>query len=248
MVRVLVLQHVAWELLGSLNPHLKSHGARIRYVNFQREPHAKPSLDGYQGLVVLGGPMNVDEVERHPNLAIERRLIGGAIERGMPVLGICLGAQLIAKALGAEVRPGPEKEIGWYDVRRADAGREDPLFEHFEETERIFQWHGDIFDLPEGAVSLASSPACPHQAFRYGDNVYALQFHLEVDQPMIERWLKVPANLEEIATLSGRVDPEAIRRETPERISHLHALGDRTFERFVSLIGPTRRRAPHPHR
>jgi GMP synthase (glutamine-hydrolysing) len=247
MPRVLVFQHVAWELLGTLDPHLKSHSVRIRYVNFGREPRARPRLDGYDGLVVLGGPMNVDDVERHPHLETEVRLIGEAVERRLPILGICLGAQLIARALGAAVRPGAGREIGWYDVTLHPDAADDPLFEHFGPSERIFQWHGDAFDLPEGAVHLASSPLCPHQAFRFGDNVYALQFHLEVDQPMIERWLGVPENRAELAALGGRALPGQIRRETPAHVPRLRALGDRTFERFVGLIGPTRRRSAHPH-
>ncbi len=247
MVRILVFQHVAWELLGRLNPHLKSHGVRIRYVNFEREPDAQPTLDGYQGLVVLGGPMSVRATDRHPHLVTELRVIGEALERRLPILGICLGAQLLAQALGAEVAPGREKEIGWYDVTLSEAAGRDPLFAHFAPCERLFQWHGDVFELPEGAVPLASSPACPHQAFRFGDNAYGLQFHLEADRAMIERWLGVPAHREEIAALDGRIDVDAIRRETPERMPRIERLSDRTFEQFVALLGPTRRRPSHPH-
>ncbi len=247
MVRILVFQHVAWELLGTLNPHLKSHGVRIRYVNFEREPEAQPTLEGYQGLVVLGGPMGADDVDHHPHLATERRVIGEALQRGIPVLGICLGAQLLARALGARVGPGPEKEIGWYDLDLSEAARDDPLFAHFGARERIFQWHGDVFDLPDGAVRLASSPACPNQAFRWGDNAYGFQFHLEADRPMIERWLRVPAHRAEIAALDGRIDPEAIRQETPARMPRIEQLSDQTFEQFVALLGKTRRRPAHPH-
>jgi GMP synthase (glutamine-hydrolysing) len=248
MSRILVCQHVAFEILGTLHPLLRSYGIRIKHVNFGRHPDAKPSLDGYRGLVVLGGPMSVDDVGRHPHLATEERLIRSAIEREIPVLGICLGAQLIAKALGAEVSRNPEKEIGWYDVSLTEAGRRDPLFAHFRETESIFHWHGDSFDLPEGAAHLASSSACPHQAFRYRDRVYALQFHLEVDERLIERWLGVPVHLAEIAELDGKVDPDAIRRETQERVGRLKQLSDRTFREFVLKLGATQQRPEHPHR
>ena len=131
MSRILVCQHVAFEILGTLNPLLRRHGVRIKYVNFGRDPEARPSLDSYEGLVVLGGPMSVNDTERHPHLATEVELIGRALERGLPLLGICLGAQLMARALGAEVRPGPEKEIGWYDVSLAPEARSDRLFAHF---------------------------------------------------------------------------------------------------------------------
>ncbi len=248
MKRLLVCQHVAFEILGTLDPLLKSYGVRVKYVNFGRHPEARPGLDGYHGLVVLGGPMSAYDDESHPHLVTEVGLIRSAIECDIPVLGICLGAQLVARALGADVRPNPEKEIGWYDLRLLEAGRRDPLFAHFDGTERVFQWHGDTFDLPDGAVQLASSPTCAKQAFRYGRSVYALQFHLEVNERLIERWLTVPVHRAEIESLNGAVDPEAIRRETRERMARTTQLADETFRRFIELFGPARLRPAHPHR
>ena len=243
MRRILVFQHVAWELLGTLNPLLKQAGFRIRYVNFERHPDAEPNLRKYNGLVVLGGPMNVDQVDEYPHLETETRLIRDAIARRIPVLGICLGAQLIAHALGARVYANGEKEIGWYDLSLTDTGREDPLLRGLGASERIFQWHGDTFDLPVGAEHLASSPTCTNQAFRYGDLVYGLQFHLEADQPMIERWLDVPVHREELAQLGGRIDPDQIRQETPTRIDHSMALSHKVFGAFIDLFGiPPRKR------
>ncbi|HEX9443892.1 MAG TPA: gamma-glutamyl-gamma-aminobutyrate hydrolase family protein, partial [Candidatus Binatia bacterium] len=163
MPRLLVCQHVPYEILGTLNPLLKTAGFRIRYVNFGRHPGAEPSLAGYQGLVVLGGPMSVNQTAEYPHLAAEMRLIERALEQGLPVLGICLGAQLIAAALGARVYPNREKEIGWYDVSPAENAGGDPLVAHFRPSEKIFQWHGDTFDIPAGAVHLASSPLCANQ-------------------------------------------------------------------------------------
>jgi GMP synthase (glutamine-hydrolysing) len=244
MPRLLVCQHVPYEILGTLNPLLKSAGFRIRYVNFGRHPDAEPSLDGYQGLVVLGGPMSVNDTDRHPHLTTELKLIEQAMNCGMPVLGICLGAQLIAKTLGSRVYPNDEKEIGWYDVSPTEMARGDPLAAHLKESEKLFQWHGDTFDIPKGAVHLASSTLCASQAFRYGPNVYALQFHLEVDEPMIERWLTVPTHVKEIESLGGKIDPQTIRRETPGYIQRLKELSDRTFGEFIKLFGfeKTRRR------
>jgi GMP synthase-like glutamine amidotransferase len=114
--RLLVLQHVAHEILGTLDPLLRRAGFRIRYVNFSRYPDAQPSVDGYDGLIILGGPMSVNDAERLPHLVTEMHLIEQAMKRDLPVLGICLGAQLIAKTLGAAVYPNCEKEIGWYDI------------------------------------------------------------------------------------------------------------------------------------
>lgn len=237
MRKLLVFQHVPFEILGTLNPLLKRAGFRIRYVNFGREPDATPSLDGYAGLIVLGGPMSVYDVEAHPHLVTETRLVREAIERDMPILGICLGAQLIAAALGAEVRPNPEKEIGWYDIQRTAAGCDDPLLGHFADAERLFQWHGDTFDVPAGAVHLATSPTCRDQAFRYGDNVYGFQFHLEVDEPLIDRWFRVPVHVAELAALDGAIDVAAIRAETRRRIGRSVDLSRRVFGAFIERFG-----------
>jgi GMP synthase (glutamine-hydrolysing) len=236
MSRILVFQHVPFERLGTIEVFLRQAGFRVPYVNFARRPEARPSLDACAGLVVLGGPMNVDETDRYPHLKTEVALIEEAMRRAIPVLGICLGAQLVAKALGTKVYPGTEKEIGWYDLSVSEAARTDPLFAHFRATERVFQWHGDTFDVPTGAVRLASSTICPNQAFRYRDSVYALQFHLEVDEPTIDRWLHVPPNRREIAALKGSIDPDTIRAETTRHMRRLAALGKRTFGAFVKLV------------
>src|ERR1041385_5239346 len=126
--RLLVLQHVAHEILGTLDPLLKRAGFRIRYINFSRHPDAQPSVDGYDGLVILGGPMSVDDSDRLPHLVTEMHLIEQAMKRDLPVLGICLGAQLIAKTLGAAVYPNREKEIGWYDVAPSDDAKKQTFF------------------------------------------------------------------------------------------------------------------------
>ena len=190
----------------------------------------------------------MDEVDKYPYLDTEVRLIHKALEAGLPMLGICLGSQLIAKALGAKVRKNPEKEIGWYFVSPTGKGRDDPLVSHFSRKEKIFQWHGDTFDLPDGAVLLASSKLCKNQAFRYGNNVYGFQFHLEVDEPMIERWLRIPANKKEIEELGGKIDPDQIRKETHGSIKRLTALSDKTFSGFINLFGFTKKRKSLPSR
>jgi GMP synthase (glutamine-hydrolysing) len=241
MKKILVCQHVPHEILGTLNSLLKRAGFRIRYVNFARRPDAQPSLDGYHGLVVLGGPMSVNDTEQFPHLSAELKLIEEALRRDLPVLGICLGAQLIAKTLGAAVYPNKEKEIGWYDVTPTAEAKRDPLLGEFGDTEKIFQWHGDTFDIPRTAAHLAFSALCANQAFRYGANVYGLQFHLEVDQRMIHRWLSVPDNRKEIAALDGDVDADQIRAETARHIGRLQELGNRVFDEFTGLFGIEKR-------
>ena len=248
MKKLLVLQHVPHELLGTLNPLLKKSGFRIRYVNFARHPDAHPGLDGYDGLIVLGGPMSVNDGDRLSHLLTEMNLIEAAIKRNLPVLGICLGAQLIAKTLGAAVYPNKEKEIGWYDVSPTNHAESDPLLGAFAATEKIFQWHGETFDIPRSTHHLAFSSLCANQAFRYGTNVYGFQFHLEVDAPMIHRWLRVAENRKEIYALAGTIDPESIYRETPEYISRLHQLSERVFGEFINLFGARKKFLSLPSR
>jgi GMP synthase (glutamine-hydrolysing) len=237
MKKILVLQHVAHELLGTLNPLLKKSGFRIRYVNFARHRDARPSLDGYDGLVVLGGPMSANDTGLLPHLTVEMNLIEEALRRNLPVLGICLGAQLIAMTLGAAVYPNRQKEIGWYDVSPTEHAQRDPLLSAFAENEMIFQWHGETFDIPKSAHHLAYSSLCAHQAFRYDANVYGLQFHLEVDEPMIHRWLRVAENIKEIASIGDSNAHERIHSQTPAHMARLTQLSERVFGEFIKLFG-----------
>ena len=248
MKRLIVFQHVAYELLGSLDPLLRSQGFRIRYLNFGRTPDEIPDMSRYDGLIVLGGPMNVDQTRRYPHLTNEVEAIRDSMKRRMPVLGICLGAQLIAKSLGAAVRPNCVKEIGWYDVSPTRDGCRDPLMSQFAGTEKIFQWHGDTFDLPRGSVHLASSRDCPNQAFRFGDAVYGLQFHLEVDKPLIRRWLKTSDHVRELDGLDGRFTPDQISRDTDRFVERSLALGDAVFGQWLGLFRPRARRIALPSR
>ena len=249
MRRVLVFQHVAFEPLGTLLPLLRSYGLRIRYQNFERDPGGRPTIDGYDGLIVLGGPMSAWDDDRHPHLAVETDLIEAAVSRGMPVLGICLGAQLLARALGARVHSAPQQEIGWHAVEPTPAGRDDPVIGAFRSTEDVFQWHSDTFELPDGAVHLARSDGgCAHQAFRYGEHAYGLQFHLEVDAPLIERWISDPQLQAEMATLPDPLDPDAVRCETRRRVARSLELSEQTFGRFLERWTDRPRKPRHPHR
>jgi GMP synthase (glutamine-hydrolysing) len=239
MKRVLVFQHVAHEILGTFHPLLKDAKMRIRYANFARHPELAPKMRDYCGLVVLGGPMGVYDADRYPHLRAELHCIREAVEQGKPVLGICLGAQLIASALGGEVKPTTQPEIGWYDVRLTEEGGRDPLLGELRPTERVFQWHQDAFVTPPGAVALADSERCPHQAFRYRDNVYGFQFHVEADAPMIARWLKVPSNVEQLQ--QHGFSPQTILADTTAHVESQVALGRRVFGRYLELFSTKRR-------
>lgn len=248
MRKLLVFQHVPFEPLGTLDGQFRAAGFRIRYVNFARLGEVRPDVDRYHGLVVLGGPMSVNELERYPHLNVEQDSIRQAVDSGIPVLGICLGAQLIAAALGGQIRKNPVKEIGWFEVAPTDAGLEDPLFSKFDGPENIFQWHGDTFTLPHGAKHLAESEACTNQAFRFGESVYGLQFHLEVDPALIERWLRTPVHLREIAKLGTTVDPEKIRADTARFMARSAVLSDAFFGEFIERFYRLRRRVVLPSR
>jgi GMP synthase-like glutamine amidotransferase len=176
-MRVHVFQHVSFEGLGSMGPWLESRGARVTHTRFFEDPTLPPVGD-LDWLIVMGGPMSANDDERLPWLVSERALIAEAVGRGKTVLGVCLGAQLIAKALGARVFPNAEPEIGWFRVERGagDPAADEPLDLPIE----AFHWHGETFDLPRGATHVAMSAACSHQAFAVGRTVLGLQFHLEM--------------------------------------------------------------------
>ncbi len=234
MKKVLVFQHVANRILGTLNPTLKGQGLRIRYVNFDRNPMERPTLDKYHGLIVLGGHMGVYEADTYTHIKVEMKLIEEALKKNIPILGICLGSQLIAHVLGSEVRKNNEKEIGWYDISLTPEGEKDALLFNFQKSEKIFQLHGDTFDIPKSSVHLASSKICNSQAFRYGDNVYGLQFHLEVDTAMINRWLDNPLNQQAIIESEGKFSAEQIRSDTSLYIDRSMDLSRKTFGQFIN--------------
>lgn len=234
MKPVLALRHVEHESMGTLEKIFRDAGLVYNYVNLFRETPRMLDPQQLCGLVVLGGPMNVDETERYPFLASELDWIRGAVDSGVPTLGICLGSQLIAKALGGRVYANPIKEIGWYDVEPTAAAADDALFACFGARERVFQWHGDTFELPAGAVQLARSPQCEQQAFRYGDLVWGVQFHAEVTDEMVHTWLAEPNGCREVAELDY-VDPQAIQDQMPGELPAMHALGERLFGTFAGL-------------
>jgi len=237
MARIMVLKHVAAEPLGLLDPMIRERGHRIRYVNFHRQPDASPSLDRYDALVVLGGPMNVGENRRHPHLLTECRLIARALERNIPVLGICLGAQLLAHVLGAHVGPARRPEIGWYPVRpRLNDIREDAVLNPLQKETPVFQWHGHGFEIPADAVHLAESDDCPGQAMAYGGNAWGFQFHLELDAGLIRRWLGSPAYLAELEASGLGLTPARILEDTERFLDDTRQLAGRVFGNWLDRL------------
>lgn len=230
---VIILRHMPHEPGGTLEDAFRQAGVDFRYFDLHKEIPTRLPLDEATGLVVLGGPMNVDEVQRYPFLTLDVQWIGQALEKNLPFLGICLGSQLLAKTLGARVYPNRVKEIGWYPLELLPAAASDPLFTQSGQR-MMFQWHGDTFDLPDGTVHLARSEQCENQAFRYGKNAFGLQFHIEMTGGMIEDWLTNPGNIQELATLNY-IDPQDIRRKTPTELPRLQKLSAEVFGRFAQM-------------
>jgi GMP synthase (glutamine-hydrolysing) len=187
--KALIIKHVEAEGPGLIEHCLKQAKIPSQIVNLETDD-GLPKINDLSHIVILGGPMNVYEEDRYPFLKGEDLFIKEAIQRGKKILGICLGAQLVAKALGAKVHKSPIKEIGWFDVSLTDEGSKDPLFSLFPRTFPVFQWHEDTFEIPRAGKLIATSGLVPHQSFRYGENVYGLQFHLEVTEEMIQEWMR----------------------------------------------------------
>src|SRR5882757_9001527 len=181
MAKIYVLQHHAVENLGTIADALEGAALAWQYVRVHKGQPVPTEMKGAGGLIVMGGPMGVYQTERYPFLRDEMKLIEDAIKHERPVLGVCLGAQIVAAALGAKVDRNPRgKEIGWHPIQLEPSARDDRLMRGLPETITPFHWHGDIFDLPADAESLASSDKTPCQAFRHGKATYAFQFHFEV--------------------------------------------------------------------
>ena len=236
MKPVIVLRHAPHVPIGSLEHVLAGAGVPWLPVDlFAESPKVLP-LEAAAGLVILGGPMNVDEVEAYPFLLPELDWIREAVDRELPTLGICLGAQLLAKALGKRVYRNRVKEIGWYEVELLPAARDDRLFGGRGPVETVFQWHGDTFDLPDGAIHIARGPSCSHQAFRCGRSAYGVQFHVEMTPRLVDEWFGEPNFAAEVAALD-HVDPTAILAQVPQRITAMESFSQCLLGRFAAWCG-----------
>lgn len=183
------LQHVPFEDIGSIDAWARKEKHIVTGTHFFKKP-AMPEIESIDALVVMGGPMNVYEEKEYPWLTVEKKYIEQAIKKNKSVIGICLGAQLISDVLGAKVYKNPHKEIGWFPVTKIPQAEKIPHVSALPRQFTAFHWHGDTFDVPKGAVLVASSKACVNQAFIYKEKVLGLQFHLEITAEGVRRLLK----------------------------------------------------------
>lgn len=184
-MKIHCFQHVAFETPGSIVEWAHHHQHSINYTRFYEKLPVFPLINDVDFLLVLGGSMNVDEEPKYPWLREEKNFIGQAVSAGKKVMGICLGSQLIARALGSEVYPQAEKEIGFFPVQFTEEATQHPFFNHFTNPYMVFNWHGDTFHLPAGASLIASSHSCKNQLYLAGNNVLGIQFHIEMNETVI---------------------------------------------------------------
>ena len=233
MKSVLVIRHLAFEDLDAFGPLLIERGYAIRYLDagYEELTAIHPLADDL--MVVLGGPIGVYEEETYPFIRDELRLLRARLDADRPTLGICLGCQLMARALGGRVYPGGRKEIGWKPLRLTPAGQNSPLAAFADQTP-VLHWHGDTFDLPEGAILLASSDLYPHQAFSWGTRALALQFHIETTARGLERWFIGHAG--EIASTAGLSVP-LLREETARHAAAAATRGRSCLNVWLERVG-----------
>ena len=231
MNKIWVLQNAQPENLGIAGQVFQGCGLAPTYLHTFAGEEVPRYMDEAAGLVVLGGPMGVYEHDRYPFLDAASRLIDQALKADKPVLGICLGSQLLASTLGARVARGPQKEIGWHPIELKPAASEDLLMGGLEPSFMGCHWHGDIFDLPKGATALASSARTAYQAFSYGRSAYGVLFHMEVTTKIIADMVQAFAD----EVREEGLDGEQIKADAAQHLPALHANGRTFFQNWATL-------------
>jgi GMP synthase-like glutamine amidotransferase len=231
---VLVLQHIACEPPGAYEDVLRGQGWSLMRVELD-EGEPLPDWRLFDALIVMGGPMSANDDAALPWLRAEKGLIAQSVRAGLPVWGVCLGAQLLAASLGARVYTGSRPEVGVCSVELTQAAERDPVFACLPRVLPTLQWHGDSFDLPEGAILLAGSTRYPNQAFRVGELAYGLQFHLEASEQMASEWLALPAYAEALEQALGPGSADRLLRELRRRADTIQGHGRDAFARWLAL-------------
>lgn len=195
---VLLIQHAPHEHPAALRRALESQGIQTLWIHPYRG-EAYPKVGEIAGLISLGGPMGANDEQDHPWIKKECQLLRAAVEADLPVVGVCLGGQMLARAMGGHVERNEKMELGWFPIQLTPEGAEDPILGAAGKAPIVYHWHGDTFHLPEGATLLARSRACPRQAYRLSEKVYGFQFHPEADHQLVDEWLTTDGVPEEIA-------------------------------------------------
>jgi GMP synthase-like glutamine amidotransferase len=235
-MRLLMIQHVACEGPGLLEKEIINEGWELDIRCMDTSGTKLPdNLGDYQAFIILGGPMGAYEETRYPYLFKIQEFVREAVFKHIPTVGICLGGQLIARALGADVGPNPIVEIGWSPVRLLPEGGDNRLFSNMPSMFSVFQWHGDTFALPKGAVLLASGKACHNQAFVFANHIWALQFHLEVTPAMIASWSDIYAN--ELVNYGGPGAPALLVLNTQARWESMQPWREQFLSNLTAILG-----------
>jgi len=239
-MRFLVLQHLCIEPPAQLADCLMKVGQTVETIRIDKGEAIPDSLTNYAGLIVMGGPMSANDDS--PFIKEEIALLQQAIAQNFPVLGICLGAQLLAKAAGAEILPSPERELGWYPLFPTPDSASDPLFSSLPANGlNVFQWHGETFSLPDDATLLASCPNVPNQAFRLGSCQYSLQFHVEVDAPVIQQWIDAGESERAYLRENGI---RKILADTPQHLPAMRTFCDTMCNNWLKLARHNKKSSP----
>lgn len=235
MAKIWVLQHHPAENLGSIAEALEGAALAWQYVRVFNQQPIPRDMKGAGGLIVMGGAETAYKLDRHPYLRDEIRLIENALAEGKPILGLCLGSQLLAAALGSNVRRALQREIGWYPVHLNESAGDDRLMRGLPPEFMAAHWHSDTFDLPAGATALASSEITENQAFRYGENAYGIQFHAEMTREILSALL---AEFGEGLKRAG-IDGDAIAAKAEVHLPKLETIGAQIFSRWAAPIQGT---------
>lgn len=230
---ILFVKNISVEGPGTLGTFFQKKGYQTQEIDLQAGDRLPSSWDNLDAVVILGGPMNVYEEEKYPFLKDEDIFIKEALKKKIPYMGLCLGAQLLAKACGARVVRSPKEEIGFSTVQFTKAAEADGLFKGMGKEIDVFQWHGDMFHIPSGGELLAASKDCPHQAFRVGTCAWGIQFHVEVTDKSIQEWIEAYFNMADPAQAAQK---KKMLEDYRKKKDQFHRVADKIYENFLRTI------------
>lgn len=232
-MQILIIQHLDIEPPALIGEQLRRKGCRLQALHLDRGDRLPPMNHSFDGVVIMGGPQSAND-DHVDYIAAELTWLTTQIKAGLPMLGICLGAQLMARAAGGTILTSPLRELGWYRVLPTSTAASDPLFSALpDEGITLFQWHGETFSLPKSAALVATSPDVPHQAFRLGAGQYGMQFHAEVDRALINQWIAADSDARQHLGTGGI---DAVQCVAPQQLSAMHKLCRRITDTWLAQV------------